>query len=72
MHAYPRLGHPPDTIAAAFAAKSEKTLSAVKNKLPSTGYMDMICAPADIFDTYEYGAADDNKTFVDAAREKRR
>ena len=65
------LGHPPDTISAAFAANVEETISAVKEKLPATtGYIDLVDAPSDIFDTHEF-ASEDIRNFVRTAREKK-
>ena len=49
------LGHPPDTISAAFAANVEETISAVKARLPATtGYIDLVHAHPDTFDTHEF------------------
>jgi hypothetical protein len=63
------LGNPCDIISSAFAANVEETIKAVKAKLPSAKpYMEIIHAPQETVDTFQY-PSEDIKTFVQGARQ---
>lgn len=65
------LGRPADIISAAFAANVEETTNAIRSKLPATSvYLDLLKAPNETFESYEFDS-EDIKSFVRFAREKK-
>lgn len=65
------MGRPADIISAAFAANVEETTNAIRSKLPATSvYLDLLKAPNETFESYEFDS-EDIKSFVRFAREKK-